>query len=56
MYEIINEIVEEYNFPVMYGFPAGHGQKNLPLIFESKLTAFENWDDRPKLADNFFKA
>jgi muramoyltetrapeptide carboxypeptidase len=33
LYEIINEIVEDYNFPVMYGFPAGHGQQNLPLIF-----------------------
>ncbi len=33
LYEIINEIVEEYNFPVMYGFTAGHGEKNLPLIF-----------------------
>ena len=32
LYEIINEIAKEYNFPVMYGFPAGHGQKNLPLI------------------------
>ena len=33
LYEIINEIVEEYNFPVVYGFSAGHGHKNLPLIF-----------------------
>lgn len=33
LHEIINEIVEEYNIPVMYGFPAGHGEKNLPLIF-----------------------
>ena len=33
LYEIINEIVEDYNIPVMYGFPAGHGEKNLPLIF-----------------------
>ena len=33
LYEIINEIVEEYNFPVIYGFSAGHGHKNLPLIF-----------------------
>jgi len=33
LYEVINEIVEEYNFPVIYGFPAGHGQENLPLIF-----------------------
>ena len=33
LHEIINEIAEEYNIPVMYGFPAGHGEKNLPLIF-----------------------
>jgi len=33
LHEIINEIVEEYNIPVIYGFPAGHGEKNLPLIF-----------------------
>ena len=33
LHEIINEIVEEYNIPVMYGFPAGHGEKNFPLIF-----------------------
>ena len=33
LYEVINEIVEEYNFPVIYGFPAGHGEENLPLIF-----------------------
>ena len=33
LHEIINEIVKEYNFPVIYGFPAGHGQKNFPLIF-----------------------
>ena len=33
LYEIINEIVKEYNFPVIYGFSAGHGHKNLPLIF-----------------------
>ena len=33
LYEVINEIVEEYNFPVIYGFSAGHGHKNLPLIF-----------------------
>ena len=32
LYEVINEIVKEYNFPVIYGFPAGHGHRNLPLI------------------------
>ena len=44
LYEIINEIVEEYNFPVMYGFSAGHGEKNLPLIFgrNVQITVSEN--------------
>ena len=44
LYEIINEIAEEYNFPVIYGFPAGHGQKNLPLIFgrNVEITVSEN--------------
>ena len=44
LYEIINEIAEEYNFPVIYGFPAGHGQKNLPLIFgrNVQITVSEN--------------
>ena len=44
LYEIINEIVEDYNIPVMYGFPAGHGEKNLPLIFgrNVQITVSEN--------------
>ena len=44
LYEIINEIVEEYNFPVIYGFSAGHGHKNLPLIFgrNVKITVSKN--------------
>lgn len=44
LYEIINEIVEDYNIPVMYGFPAGHGEKNLPLIFgrNVQITVNEN--------------
>ena len=28
----------------------------LPLILEIKLTAFENCDERSKLADSFFRA
>ena len=44
LHEIINEIVEDYNIPVMYGFPAGHGEENLPLIFgrNVQITVSEN--------------
>ena len=44
LHEIINEIVEDYNIPVMYGFPAGHGERNLPLIFgrNVQITVSEN--------------
>jgi muramoyltetrapeptide carboxypeptidase len=31
--EIIAQAVEEYDFPVCFGFPAGHGEKNLALTF-----------------------
>lgn len=31
--EIISEVVEEYNYPVCFGFPAGHDKKNLALAF-----------------------
>jgi muramoyltetrapeptide carboxypeptidase len=31
-YEIIQSHVEEYTYPVCYGFPAGHDKKNLPLM------------------------
>jgi len=30
--QIILDAVEEYNYPVCFGFPAGHGQKNFPLF------------------------
>ena len=32
-YEIIAEAVQEYDYPVCFGFPAGHGRKNLALAF-----------------------
>jgi muramoyltetrapeptide carboxypeptidase len=29
--EIIMDAVKEYKYPVCFGFPAGHGDKNYPL-------------------------
>ncbi|MDL2252110.1 LD-carboxypeptidase [Odoribacter sp. OttesenSCG-928-J03] len=31
-YEIIRETVEDYDYPVCFGFPAGHAERNAPLI------------------------
>ena len=36
--EIIHDAVKEYNFPVVYGFPAGHIPNNYPLIMGSEVT------------------
>lgn len=36
-YEIIAEAVEEYDYPVMYNFPAGHGTTNNAMIFGRKI-------------------
>jgi muramoyltetrapeptide carboxypeptidase len=33
IHEIIAEAVEEFNYPVCFGFPAGHDKKNLALAF-----------------------
>lgn len=33
IHEIIAEAVVDYNYPVCYGFPAGHDKKNLALAF-----------------------
>ena len=33
VHEIIAEAVEEYSYPVCFGFPAGHDKKNLALAF-----------------------
>jgi muramoyltetrapeptide carboxypeptidase len=32
MEQLILDVVEEYNFPVLFNFPAGHNEKNLTLI------------------------
>lgn len=35
--EIILDAVKEYHFPVLFDFPAGHVDRNLPIIFGKKL-------------------
>lgn len=37
-YEIIHEAVAEYNFPVVFGFPAGHELPNFPLMMGRTIT------------------
>ncbi len=35
--QIIVDAVKEYNFPLCFGFPAGHGAKNYPLIMGTEV-------------------
>ncbi|MCU4163909.1 S66 peptidase family protein [Carboxylicivirga caseinilyticus] len=37
-YEIIKEAVSEYDYPVIFGFPAGHGNINMPLVLGKRIT------------------
>ena len=36
-YEIVQEIFEDYSYPVCFGFPAGHAAENYPLILGSTV-------------------
>jgi len=36
-YEIIREAINEYSYPVCFGFPAGHQPVNLPMIMGATL-------------------
>lgn len=36
--DIIKDAVKEYKFPVIFGFPAGHGKQNYPLILGRKVS------------------
>ena len=36
-YEIIKEALEDYDFPVCFGFPAGHTSENYPLILGANI-------------------
>ena len=35
--EIIMDAVKEYDYPVCFGFPAGHAEKNYPLYLGGKV-------------------
>ncbi len=35
--EIIRDCVEEFDFPICFGFPAGHGGENMALIFGGRV-------------------
>ena len=41
-YEIIAEHVENYDYPVVFGFPAGHDGVNFPLVLGSKANLHVN--------------
>ena len=36
--EIIREAVDEYNYPVYFGFPAGHIENNIALVMGRKVS------------------
>jgi len=36
-YEIIYDVIKSYNFPVYFGFPAGHEVDNFPLLLGDKV-------------------
>ena len=35
---MLHELLKEYNIPVLCGFPAGHGDVNLPLVMGAPVT------------------
>jgi muramoyltetrapeptide carboxypeptidase len=37
-HDVIREAVDEYDYPVMFGFPAGHIRPNMALILGRKVT------------------
>jgi muramoyltetrapeptide carboxypeptidase len=42
IYEIISDIVAEYEYPVCYGFPVGHGNENVALKVGVKYKLYVN--------------
>ncbi len=46
-YQIIREVVEDYDYPVCFGFPAGHINDNRPLIMGAQVKLDVN--DHPQI-------
>ena len=42
--EIIHDAVKDYDFPVCFNFPAGHSDKNLPLVLGANVDLTVNED------------
>ena len=40
--EVILNILKNYNFPIIFNFPAGHGNINYPILLGSKVSIFVN--------------
>ncbi|MBO6005662.1 MAG: LD-carboxypeptidase [Paludibacteraceae bacterium] len=51
VYELIREMVDEYDYPVLFDFPAGHVERNLPLILGARVE-LEVKEDGAKLNFN----
>jgi muramoyltetrapeptide carboxypeptidase len=43
--EIIRQVVDEYDYPVCFGFPAGHIENNMPVLLGSNATLDMGPDD-----------
>ena len=38
MERMISDMTSEYDYPVAFGVPAGHGRVNLPLMLGKEIT------------------
>jgi len=54
IYETIRQAVEEYNYPVLFDFPAGHVERNLPLWLGT-TTQLKVSSEGGKLINNLHK-
>ena len=50
--ELILEIVSDYNIPVLFDFPAGHGKENFPLILGREIEFIVEEEDSSIIFSN----